>query len=66
MIWITRNKHLLEFHGYKNSNHMAKDPVCGMNIQENTQFVSEYEGRKYYLCSEGCKTSFDKNPQKYK
>ena len=45
---------------------MAKDPVCGMNIQENTQFVTEYEGKKYYLCSEGCKTSFEKNPQKYK
>jgi YHS domain-containing protein len=44
---------------------MATDPVCGMNVQENTPFVTNYEGNKYYLCSEGCKLSFEKSPQKY-
>jgi YHS domain-containing protein len=44
---------------------MAIDPVCGMNVQEGTPFVTNYDGSKYYLCSEGCKTSFEKNPQKY-
>lgn len=44
---------------------MAKDPVCSMHVEEKTPFVSEYEGNKYYLCSEGCKMSFEKNPQKY-
>jgi Cu+-exporting ATPase len=44
---------------------MPKDPVCAMDVGTNTQFVSEFEGIKYYLCSEGCKSSFEKSPQKY-
>jgi len=34
-------------------------------VEENTLFVSEYQGSKYYLCSEGCKISFDREPKKY-
>jgi len=45
--------------------YMARDPVCSMHVEENTPFVSEYQGNKYYLCSEGCKMSFDREPQKY-
>jgi YHS domain-containing protein len=26
---------------------------------------SEYKGKTYYFCCEGCKPSFDKNPTKY-
>jgi len=44
---------------------MATDPVCGMNVEENTPFVTNYDGNKYYLCSEVCKSSFEKSPQKY-
>ena len=42
---------------------MARDPVCSMHVEENTPFVSEYKGNKYCLCSEGCKTSFERDPQ---
>lgn len=45
--------------------YMARDPVCSMHVEETTPFVSEYQGNKYYLCSEGCKMSFDREPQKY-
>ncbi|MEM1550667.1 MAG: YHS domain-containing protein [Candidatus Bathyarchaeia archaeon] len=45
---------------------MARDPVCGMNVDEKTaKFKSEYAGKTYYFCSKYCKDSFDKNPAKY-
>ncbi len=45
---------------------MAKDPVCGMEVDEKTAAgKSEYQGQTYYFCSAGCKKAFDKEPQKY-
>jgi len=45
---------------------MAIDPVCHMEVDENTaQWKSEYLGKTYYFCAPGCKASFDKDPGKY-
>ena len=45
---------------------MAKDPVCGMDVDEQTTTLkSEYKGQTYYFCGPGCKRSFDKDPEKY-
>ncbi len=45
---------------------MAKDPVCGMQVDERTPAgKSEYKGKDYYFCSPGCKVSFDKEPEKF-
>jgi Cu+-exporting ATPase len=45
---------------------MAKDPVCGMNVDEKTaKLKSNYMGKTYYFCATSCKTTFDKNPAKY-
>jgi YHS domain-containing protein len=45
---------------------MAKDPVCGMDVDPKTAAAkSDYQGQTYYFCSQGCKQSFDKDPQKY-
>lgn len=45
---------------------MAKDPVCGMDVDPKTATEkSEYQGISYYFCSVGCKKAFDKEPQKY-
>jgi YHS domain-containing protein len=45
---------------------MAKDPVCGMNVDESkAAATSVYNGKKYYFCAQGCKTRFDKEPEKY-
>jgi YHS domain-containing protein len=45
---------------------MAKDPVCGMDVDEQTaQHKSEYKGQTYYFCAPGCKRAFDKEPEKY-
>jgi YHS domain-containing protein len=45
---------------------MAKDPVCGMDVDEKTAAgKSEYKGQTYYFCAPGCKAAFDKEPEKY-
>jgi len=45
---------------------MAKDPVCGMQVDEKEAAgKSVYTGKTYYFCSAGCKKQFDSNPQDY-
>ena len=45
---------------------MFKDPVCRMMVDEKkAQYVSEVGGKKVYLCSAACKSTFDKSPSKY-
>ena len=45
---------------------MAKDPVCGMQVdEEKAAATSVYEGTTYYFCAPGCKTTFDKDPEKF-
>jgi YHS domain-containing protein len=45
---------------------MAKDPVCGMDVDPNqAAATSVYNGQTYYFCSRGCKVAFDKDPEKY-
>lgn len=44
---------------------MATDVICGMKVNEDTEFVSEFQGKKFYFCCEHCKATFDKNPLKY-
>ena len=45
---------------------MAKDPVCGMTVDEaNAAATAEYEGTPYYFCSTGCKKRFEENPAQY-
>lgn len=43
-----------------------KDPVCGMQVDENAAAgQSEHQGQTYYFCSPGCKSNFDQNPEQY-
>ncbi len=45
---------------------MAKDPVCGMDVDEKKAAAkSDYKGKTYYFCAPGCKVAFDKEPEKY-
>jgi YHS domain-containing protein len=44
---------------------MAKDPVCGMSVDEKTAVTSVYKGATYYFCSKGCQIAFNKDPEKY-
>ena len=44
----------------------VKDPVCGMMIEPaNAAGTAEYQGKKFYFCSPGCKATFEKEPAKY-
>lgn len=42
---------------------MAKDPVCGMIVDENTSLSSEIGDRQFYFCSTNCLNTFT-NPEK--
>ncbi|HEX9274404.1 MAG TPA: YHS domain-containing protein [Candidatus Binatia bacterium] len=45
---------------------MAKDPVCGMQVDEKQAAgKSGYQGKTYYFCSPGCKQRFDQEPDRY-
>lgn len=45
---------------------MAKDPVCGMMVDEKTAKIkSAYKGKTYYFCNQSCKATFDKHPDQY-
>jgi Cu+-exporting ATPase len=45
---------------------MAKDLVCGMDVEPATAAAkSEYKGQTYYFCAPGCKRTFDENPEQY-
>jgi len=45
---------------------MAKDPVCGMQVDEKKPAAtSNYKGKSYYFCSVSCKEQFEKNPEKF-
>jgi len=45
---------------------MARDPVCGMDVDEKSAPAkSEHMGKTYYFCAPGCKKAFDENPAKY-
>lgn len=44
---------------------MPIDPVCGMEVSEETEFKVEYGGKTYYFCSPHCKAQFEANPEKY-
>jgi YHS domain-containing protein len=50
----------------RRANAMARDPVCGMNVDESKAAATVvYRGQTYYFCAPGCKTAFEKAPEKY-
>ncbi len=45
---------------------MAKDPICGMEVDwKKAKFSAVRDGKKYYFCSKNCYEKFRKNPVKY-
>ena len=44
---------------------MAKDLVCGMNVDEKKALKLNYKGKDYYFCSPSCQSEFKKNPGKF-
>ncbi|MGK7370353.1 MAG: copper ion binding protein, partial [Candidatus Halalkalibacterium sp. M3_1C_030] len=44
---------------------MAKDIVCGMEVDSPSDWQSTYQGEAFEFCSEKCKNEFEKNPGKF-
>ncbi len=48
---------------------MAKDPVCGMEVDEQQAtakgLTATYEEQTYYFCCPACKRQFEQNPGQY-
>jgi YHS domain-containing protein len=45
---------------------MAKDPVCGMDVDEQSAAAtSEYQGTTYFFCAPGCKRQFERDPERF-
>lgn len=45
---------------------MARDPVCGMMVEEQkAAATSSYKEQTYYFCHKMCKDAFDKDAEKY-
>ncbi len=45
---------------------LVKDPICGMTIDSaKAAGSSVFQGKTFYFCSAGCKTTFEKNPAKH-
>jgi YHS domain-containing protein len=37
-----------------------------MQVDETgTEFMTEYDGKNYYFCSESCKEEFESDPEEY-
>jgi len=44
---------------------MARDPVCGMRVEEEGAPTLAFEGQTYYFCSRGCRSEFEEDPQRF-
>jgi YHS domain-containing protein len=45
---------------------MAKDLVCGMDVDEKcAKHKTLYQGKYYYFCAAGCKKAFEEEPELY-
>jgi uncharacterized protein len=43
-----------------------RDPACGMSVATATATEKvEHMGRTYYFCSAGCRSAFEKDPERY-
>lgn len=41
------------------------DLVCGMELEEESEFIVVYKGKEYHFCSQHCKEHFEADPEKY-
>ena len=37
---------------------VAKDPICGMGVDEATAIHAERDGKTFYFCSDHCRKEF--------
>src|SRR3989304_6031663 len=52
--------------GFGEVNDMAKDPVCGMDVEPaDAAGTSLYKGETIYFCNPHCKEQFDADPEAF-
>ena len=44
---------------------MAKDLVCGMEVDEKKVAKIKYKNKTYYFCSPTCQWAFESNPEQF-
>ncbi len=44
---------------------MTTDPVCGMEVTEDSEYEAEYHGKVYRFCSRHCQEKFKADPARY-
>jgi Cu2+-exporting ATPase len=67
---VAFNSQTLRKYGPKGAEFMTaqpvlKDPVCGMEVDQTTEYKTDYNGKTYFFCSVRCKATFESNPRKY-
>lgn len=55
---VTSCSELNGFANEKDCQRMAKDPVCGMSVDEASAFNTERDGKKFYFCTDHCLKTF--------
>jgi YHS domain-containing protein len=43
---------------------MINDPICGMEA-DKSEISFEFEGKKYFFCSQGCLEKFKSSPKEF-
>ncbi len=63
---MLRPQEMVKKQSRKEITNMAKDPICGMEVDpKKAAAKTDYKGQTYYFCAPGCKTTFEKDPEKY-
>lgn len=54
-------------HNHQNSQQGEKlqDPVCGMQVEQDSQYQFDYKGESYRFCSDHCLQKFSRSPEQY-
>ena len=53
--------------GMKGGQGPQLDPICGRRLEEaEGQPSTEYKKRQYYFCSEGCRTAFQRQTERFR
>ncbi|CEJ12947.1 Silver exporting P-type ATPase [bacterium YEK0313] len=62
-----RHQHHGHAHGgHDMATHRVKDPVCGMDVDPATsKHRHDHAGTTYHFCSDGCRSKFAADPQRY-
>lgn len=42
----------------KETQAVAKDPICGMSVNEGAALQAERDGKTFYFCSDSCRQKF--------